>query len=320
MAAWVRCRCHSAANSARSSTPGGASFDNRFLGTGAGHLFCAILAKALVVWIRSTIPDREEAVGRHIGRRISSTTLAYVCLCDEAYDALHAFYGIISGRYYLQDNFKNFCRPPLSLRQACAGNVGGEYGMPLGHGVMAALFAEAPHRRRRLPRHRGGLRFYFGQKDKTLIRRHREDDPSDWSDGFGISNGGSTARRRRATCSPAATADAVKGRGYWSDLPAGKGGIYRTDGAGPNVIKNKGPRCIALVGPFQSGKTTLLEAILARTEAVQRQGTVDAGTTVGDASKEARNHKMSVEASVATTTFMAIAILSSIARIGRIHP
>ena len=66
----------------------------------------------------------------------------------------------------------------------------------------------------------------------------------------------------------------------------------------------KGPRCIALVGPFQSGKTTLLEAILARTGAIQRQGTVEAGTTVGDASKEARHHKMSVELSVATTTFM----------------
>ena len=66
----------------------------------------------------------------------------------------------------------------------------------------------------------------------------------------------------------------------------------------------RGPRCIALVGPFQSGKTTLLEAILARTGAIQRQGTVDAGTTVSDASKEARHHKMSVEVTVATTTFM----------------
>jgi elongation factor G len=65
-----------------------------------------------------------------------------------------------------------------------------------------------------------------------------------------------------------------------------------------------GSRCIALVGPFQSGKTTLMEAILARTGAVQRQGTVDAGTTVGDASKEARDHKMSVELAVASTTFM----------------
>jgi len=76
-------------------------------------------------------------------------------------------------------------------------------------------------------------------------------------------------------------------------------------GTGPNGTRNLGPRCIALVGPFQSGKTTLLEAILARTGAIQRQGTADAGTTVGDASKEARNHKMSVEATFATTNFMA---------------
>jgi elongation factor G len=66
----------------------------------------------------------------------------------------------------------------------------------------------------------------------------------------------------------------------------------------------KGPRCIALVGPFQSGKTTLLEAILARTGAIQRQGTVEAGTTVGDGSPESRHHHMSVEVSVASTTFL----------------
>src|ERR1700743_2403459 len=66
----------------------------------------------------------------------------------------------------------------------------------------------------------------------------------------------------------------------------------------------KGPRCIAVVGSFQSGKTTLLEAILARTGAIPRQGTVEAGTTVGDASKEARHHHMSVELTVATTSFM----------------
>jgi elongation factor G len=65
-----------------------------------------------------------------------------------------------------------------------------------------------------------------------------------------------------------------------------------------------GPRCVALVGPFQSGKTTLLEAILARTGVIQRQGTIEAGNTVGDASKEARHHRMSVELSVATTNFM----------------
>jgi elongation factor G len=73
---------------------------------------------------------------------------------------------------------------------------------------------------------------------------------------------------------------------------------------GNNGTRAQGPRCIALVGPFQAGKTTLLEAILARTGAIQRQGTIEAGTTVGDASKEARHHKMTVELTVATTTFM----------------
>ena len=73
---------------------------------------------------------------------------------------------------------------------------------------------------------------------------------------------------------------------------------------GQNGTGPKDPRCIALVGPFQSGKTTLLEAILVRTGAVQRAGTVDTGTTVGDASKEARQHKMSVEATFATANFM----------------
>src|SRR5262244_2927078 len=71
-----------------------------------------------------------------------------------------------------------------------------------------------------------------------------------------------------------------------------------------NGTRATGPRCIALVGPFQSGKTTLLEAILARTGAIPRQGTIEAGSTVGDASAEARHHKMSVELSVATTNFL----------------
>jgi elongation factor G len=71
-----------------------------------------------------------------------------------------------------------------------------------------------------------------------------------------------------------------------------------------NGARATGPRCVALVGPFQSGKTTLLEAILTRTGAIPRQGNIEAGNTVGDASKEARHHKMSVELTVATTNFM----------------
>jgi elongation factor G len=68
--------------------------------------------------------------------------------------------------------------------------------------------------------------------------------------------------------------------------------------------RRTGPKCIAIVGPFASGKTTLLEAILARTGAIPRQNPVSSGNTTGDASPEAKAHQMSVETSVATVTFM----------------
>src|SRR5918993_787448 len=71
-----------------------------------------------------------------------------------------------------------------------------------------------------------------------------------------------------------------------------------------NGRPDAGPRCIAIVGPFQSGKTTLLEAILARAGAIDRAGRVSAGSTIGDGAAEARAHAMSVEPNVATATFL----------------
>ena len=70
-------------------------------------------------------------------------------------------------------------------------------------------------------------------------------------------------------------------------------------GRGPS-----GPRCIALVGPYLSGKTTLLESILFRTGAIPRQGKTSEKSTVGDAAPEARAHGMSVELNVAHTNFL----------------
>jgi elongation factor G len=65
-----------------------------------------------------------------------------------------------------------------------------------------------------------------------------------------------------------------------------------------------GPRLIALVGPFQSGKTTLLESILARSGALARQGSVQDASAIGDGSAEARAHAMSVEANVASVDYL----------------
>jgi elongation factor G len=64
------------------------------------------------------------------------------------------------------------------------------------------------------------------------------------------------------------------------------------------------PRCAALVGPYTSGKTTLLEALLAATGATSRRGTVKDGNTVGDHAAEARARQMSTEINVATTSFL----------------
>ncbi len=71
-----------------------------------------------------------------------------------------------------------------------------------------------------------------------------------------------------------------------------------------NGRRPSGPRCVALVGPYLSGKTTLLESILFRTGAIQRQGRVSDKSTMGDAAPEARAHGMSVELNVASTNFM----------------
>jgi elongation factor G len=73
-------------------------------------------------------------------------------------------------------------------------------------------------------------------------------------------------------------------------------------GAGDHRIA--GPRLIAIVGPFQSGKTSLLEGLLARAGGTPRLGSVRERTSVGDASPEARAHQMSVEPNVAHVDYM----------------
>jgi len=64
------------------------------------------------------------------------------------------------------------------------------------------------------------------------------------------------------------------------------------------------PRTAALVGPFASGKTSLLEALLFRTGAIARQGRVKDGSTIGDSSPEARARWMSVEPNVGSAEYL----------------
>ena len=65
-----------------------------------------------------------------------------------------------------------------------------------------------------------------------------------------------------------------------------------------------GTRCVALVGPYLSGKTTLLESLLYVSGAIHRKGSVTEGNTVGNFSREARARQMSVEMTVAHTEYL----------------
>ena len=64
------------------------------------------------------------------------------------------------------------------------------------------------------------------------------------------------------------------------------------------------PRCAALVGPYLSGKTSLLGSLLAATGAITRKGTIKEGNTVGDSSAESRARQMSTELSVASADYL----------------
>jgi elongation factor G len=72
----------------------------------------------------------------------------------------------------------------------------------------------------------------------------------------------------------------------------------------PNSKSKAGSRAIALVGPYGSGKTLLLESIAAITGAVTRKGSVSGGTSLGDFSAEARARQMSVELNVLSTQYL----------------
>ena len=64
------------------------------------------------------------------------------------------------------------------------------------------------------------------------------------------------------------------------------------------------PRCAALIGPYLSGKTSLLEALLFDCGALSRRGSVREGNTVGDHTPEARGRQMSTEINVASAHFL----------------
>jgi hypothetical protein len=88
------------------------------------------------------------------------------------------FFDKIDLSYYLTDNLK------LSIGQRYEGGLNAlalsaEQAFDIGK-TMASVFVEGRVGEENFRGVWGGVRFYFGQHDKTLIRRQREDDPINW--------------------------------------------------------------------------------------------------------------------------------------------
>ena len=90
------------------------------------------------------------------------------------------FFDSASASYYLTDNFKLSIGHLYTIGHHGL-TLGGEYGFALGGGRMGSLFAAALLGEGGNNVVLAGLRFYFGQHDKTLIDRNRQDDPESLS-------------------------------------------------------------------------------------------------------------------------------------------
>jgi hypothetical protein len=171
------------------------SFDNRFVGSGAAHAFWRDPSKGLAGFYTShTYWDRFGGV--HVDRYgaegalyLNRWTLEGVAGVEDGSNKSEIvgniintitiktrFFDQVSASYYLTDNLR------LSVGHAYTDGrsmltLGSEWGFRVGDRTMGALFVEGRAGEGNFHGVWGGLKFYFGNHDKTLIRRNREDDP-----------------------------------------------------------------------------------------------------------------------------------------------
>jgi hypothetical protein len=86
------------------------------------------------------------------------------------------FFDWVSASYYVTDNVELSIGHLYTIGRHGL-TLSSEYGFALGGGRMASLFAAALLAEGGHNAVLAGLRLYFGQRDKTLIDRHRQDDP-----------------------------------------------------------------------------------------------------------------------------------------------
>jgi hypothetical protein len=147
------------------------SFSNYNSGFGQSRVG-QVAAEAGRYWGRFSV---DGIAGVEFGNSISGTISGLI----DTIDISTRFFDKVNVSFYPHDNVQLYVgHRYLGGKHAAA--FGGEVAVPVpGTGAMTSLFAEG--RAGEYTGVWGGLKIYLGQKDKTLIRRHREDDPVQWS-------------------------------------------------------------------------------------------------------------------------------------------
>lgn len=116
-----------------------------------------------------------------VGVEFGNSKSAIIGPILESYDVQTRFFDMINVNYYVQDNMRVF----LGHRYTGGKNalaLGGEWGFALAPKTMGTVFLEGRIGEGNYQGVWGGFRVYFGQREKTLIQRNRQDDdPLNWS-------------------------------------------------------------------------------------------------------------------------------------------
>jgi hypothetical protein len=140
------------------------------------------------------------------GGALSPPGVATTSTFIQGFDVGTRFFDQVNLKYYWTDNWSGYAgHRYLGGKNALA--LGTEVAWPLGNGLMGSGFVEARIGQDPFQGVWGGLRFYFGRNDKTLLRRQREDDPLTWDTLFSILNNSKSSSSLISTlfCTPPRT-------------------------------------------------------------------------------------------------------------------
>jgi hypothetical protein len=153
----------------------------------------------------------EGVAGVEFGNSVSSTSTTVTgsvfpgplitTTSTQGFDVKTRFFDEVKLKYYFTNDISAYVgHDYLGGENALA--LGGEYAYPLGHGMMGSAFVEARVGENNFHGIWGGLRLYWGQKDKPLEARQRQDDPPIWSADslFSILNNSTSTGTTTQTC------------------------------------------------------------------------------------------------------------------------